>query len=70
MYWVDSMQPEVHYPGPGQSNMGMELMPVYQDEGQGTDQSTVRISPVLVNNLGVRISPVVQGTLAKRIAAV
>jgi Cu(I)/Ag(I) efflux system membrane fusion protein len=74
MYWVDSMQPEVHYPGPGQSSMGMELTPVYQDDSQGTDQSTdqstVRISPVLVNNLGVRMSSVVQGTLAKRIAAV
>jgi Cu(I)/Ag(I) efflux system membrane fusion protein len=69
-YWVDSMEPTIHYPGPGQSRMGMELTPVYPEEGQGTDETTVRISPTLVNNLGVRIVPVVQGTLSKRIEAV
>jgi len=70
MYWVDAMEPTIHYPGPGQSRMGMELTPVYPDEGQATDQNTVRISPTLVNNLGVRISPVTQGNFAKRIEAI
>jgi Cu(I)/Ag(I) efflux system membrane fusion protein len=70
MYWVDSMEPTIHYPGPGQSRMGMELAPVYPKEGQGTDETSVSISPTLVNNLGVRIVPVVQGTLSKRIETV
>lgn len=70
MYWVDSMEPMIHYPGPGKSRMGMELTPVYPEEGQEADQSIVRISPTLVNNLGVRIVPVVQGTLSKRIETV
>lgn len=70
MYWVDTMEPTVHYPGPGKSRMGMELTPVYPDEGQAADQSSVRISPTVVNNLGVRTAPVVQGALARRIEAV
>lgn len=70
LYWVDSMEPEVHYPAPGKSHMGMELVPVYTEKEQPADESTIRISPTLVNNLGVRIVPVVQGTLAKSISAV
>ncbi|HLB43212.1 MAG TPA: efflux RND transporter periplasmic adaptor subunit [Gammaproteobacteria bacterium] len=69
MYWVDTMEPTIHYPGPGKSRMGMELVPVYP-EGQEGDQSGVRISPVVINNLGVRTTSVIQGTLARRIEAV
>lgn len=68
MYWVDTMEPTVHYPGPGKSRMNMELIPVYPDEGG--DQSSVRISPAVINNLGVRTVPVQQGTLARRIETV
>lgn len=69
MYWVDTMEPTIHYPGPGKSRMGMELVPVYP-EAQVGDQSDVRISPVVINNLGVRTTPVIQGTLSRRIEAV
>ena len=69
LYWVDTMEPTVHYPGPGKSRMGMELTPVYPEEGQTADQS-VRISPTVINNLGVRTAQVQQGTLAKRIETV
>lgn len=70
MYWVDTMEPTIHYPNPGKSRMGMELVPVYPDEGQTTDQSTVRISPTVINNLGVRTAPVTQGELARHIETV
>lgn len=70
LYWIDTMEPTVHYPGPGKSRMGMELTPVYPEEGQIPDQSSVRISPTAINNLGVRTALVVQGTLAKRIETV
>lgn len=69
LYWIDSMEPNIHYPGPGQSRMGMELVPVYPDQNQ-EDQSTIRISPATVNNLGIRTAPVVQGTLARKIETV
>jgi len=70
LYWIDTMEPTIHYPGPGLSRMGMELTPVYPDQEQAEDQSTVRISPTIVNNLGVRIIPVQQGALARSIETV
>jgi Cu(I)/Ag(I) efflux system membrane fusion protein len=68
LYWVDSMEPMIHYPAPGKSRMGMELTPVYPDEA--ADQSTVQISPAVVNNLGVRTAVVTQGMLDRRIETV
>ena len=32
LYWVDTMEPSVHYSAPGKSRMGMELVPVYAEE--------------------------------------
>ncbi|HAT1821742.1 TPA: efflux RND transporter periplasmic adaptor subunit [Legionella pneumophila] len=68
MYWIDSMEPTIHYPGPGKSRMGMELTPVYADEHQ--NDTAVHISPALINNLGIRLAPVVQSDLAKTIETV
>ena len=31
LYWVDPMEPDVHYDKPGKSSMGMELKPVYEE---------------------------------------
>lgn len=32
LYWVDPMEPDVHYTAPGKSRMGMELVPVYTEK--------------------------------------
>ncbi|MDA7568629.1 efflux RND transporter periplasmic adaptor subunit [Emcibacteraceae bacterium] len=57
LYWVAPMDANYRRDEPGLSPMGMELVPVYAegaaggpDEGPGT----IRISPDVVNNLGVR----------------
>jgi Cu(I)/Ag(I) efflux system membrane fusion protein len=71
LYWIDAMEPQIHYPGPGKSRMGMEMVPVYPEEGKASDSpGAVRISPAVVNNLGVRIALVSQGTLARNIETV
>jgi Cu(I)/Ag(I) efflux system membrane fusion protein len=71
MYWIDSMEPQIHYPGPGKSRMGMELTPVYPEESMVNDTSgTLRISPTVVNNLGVRTAVVSKGTLSRDIETV
>jgi Cu(I)/Ag(I) efflux system membrane fusion protein len=68
MYWIDTMEPTIHYPGPGNSRMGMTLVPVYADED--TEQSSVKVSSTAINNLSIRTVPVTQGTLSRRIEAV
>ena len=32
LYWIDTMEPDVHYAKPGKSRMGMDLVPVYPKE--------------------------------------
>lgn len=69
LYWIDPMEPTIHYPGPGKSRMNMALVPVYPEQ-QGAQDNTVRISPTVINNLGVRTAPVEQGELPRRIESV
>ena len=52
MYWVAPMDPNYQRDKPGKSPMGMDLIPVYAGEDAGG--STIRISPAVVQNLGVR----------------
>lgn len=65
LYWIDTMEPNVHYPGPGKSHMGMELVPVYADGNKDKSDHSIAISSAVENNLGVRIAPVTQGTLSR-----
>lgn len=56
LYWVAPVDANYTKDKPGKSPMGMDLVPVYDDGGEGPDEgpSTIRISPDVVNNLGVR----------------
>lgn len=70
LYWIDSMEPQIHYPAPGKSRMGMELVPVYPDETTAGEEATIQISPVISNNLGIRTTPVTKKTLARQVDTV
>jgi len=70
-HWVAPMDPNFKSDKPGKSPMGMDLVPVYAESGSGKDApGTVRISPSVVNNLGVRTGPVTQGRLPNNITTV
>ncbi|MCF7519619.1 efflux RND transporter periplasmic adaptor subunit [Pseudoalteromonas sp. L21] len=59
LYWVAPMDSNYRRDEPGLSPMGMELVPVYEEQSSAEDSpGTVRISPAVVNNLGVRTAPV------------
>ncbi len=51
-YWQAPMNPSEIYDKPGKSAMGMDLIPVYED--QVSSGSAVQIDPVTVQNMGVR----------------
>jgi Cu(I)/Ag(I) efflux system membrane fusion protein/cobalt-zinc-cadmium efflux system membrane fusion protein len=54
-YWVAPMDPTYIRDEPGKSPMGMDLVPVYEDDGNGASSgTTVRIDPVVVQNMGIR----------------
>ncbi|RMF45669.1 MAG: biotin/lipoyl-binding protein, partial [Deltaproteobacteria bacterium] len=55
-YWVAPMDPTYIRDEPGKSPMGMDLVPVYEDEATGG--SVISIDPVTIQNMGVRTTKV------------
>lgn len=66
LYWVAPMDPNFRRDQPGKSPMGMDLVPVYADEVG----SEVKVSPAVMQNLGVRTAKAERDTLWRRIDTV
>ena len=56
LYWVAPMDPNYRRDKAGKSPMGMDLIPVYEENetSQNSGPGTITISPDVVNNIGVR----------------
>lgn len=67
-YWRAPMDPSFTSPEPGKSPMGMDLVPVYEDEL--AQEGTVKIDPVTVQNIGVRTAKVELRPIGRRIRTV
>ncbi|MFM4730305.1 efflux RND transporter periplasmic adaptor subunit [Aeromonas salmonicida] len=57
LYWVNPMDPRDKRDGPAKDNMGMDFIPVYEEQKSGSP-GTVTISPEIQQNLGVRLAKV------------
>jgi len=68
-YWVAPMDANYRRDKPGKSPMGMDMVPVYE-EGEATEGNEVRISPAVVNNMGVRVATVKKDILRRKIETV
>ena len=67
-YWVAPMDPSYIRDEPGKSPMGMDLVPVYEEEGEEKEPaSVIRIDPVTIQNMGVRMARVERKPLVKTI---
>ena len=69
LYWVAPMDANFRKDGPGKSPMGMDLVPVYADEQQGSGSEVV-ISPEVIQNLGVRTAEAERSKLWRKISTV
>lgn len=68
LYWRAPMDPSYISSKPGKSPMGMDLVPVYAgEEGFG---ATVKISPIVEQNMGVRTASVTRRDLTRKIRTV
>lgn len=67
-YWQAPMDPTYIRNEPGKSPMGMDLVPVYEDEIQSS--GGIQIDPVTAQNMGVRTEPVVRRSLSRTIRTV
>ncbi|MBD1390982.1 efflux RND transporter periplasmic adaptor subunit [Neiella sp. HB171785] len=71
LYWVAPMDPNYRRDGPGKSPMGMDLVPVYAEQGDQADSpGTIKISPEVENNLAVRTATVERKRLSDTITTV
>lgn len=65
-YWAAPMDPTYIRDEPGTSPMGMDLVPVYEDEVPAAGDA-VSIDPVVVQNMGVRLTEVKRGTVFRHV---
>ncbi|MFQ5481660.1 MAG: efflux RND transporter periplasmic adaptor subunit [Nitrospinaceae bacterium] len=65
-YWRGPMNPNYISDKPGKSPMGMDLIPVYEDEVSGV----VKINPTVVQNIGVKTEVVRKRNLQREIRTV
>jgi Cu(I)/Ag(I) efflux system membrane fusion protein len=71
LYWHDPMVPGVRFDKPGKSPyMDMQLVPVYADEARSSEDSGVRVSANVAQNLGIRLGKVEKATLQTALSAV
>lgn len=69
LYWVAPMDPNYTRDKPGKSPMGMDLVPVYVDD-ETVSLKAIKISPEVINNLGVRTAEVENKSLHQEIKTV
>lgn len=70
LYWQAPMNPTEIYDHPGKSAMGMDLIPVYEDEAGLGSGGVVRINPAVVQNMGVRSAEVQRMDFTRKIRTV
>jgi Cu(I)/Ag(I) efflux system membrane fusion protein/cobalt-zinc-cadmium efflux system membrane fusion protein len=70
-YWVAPMDPTYISDKPGKSLMGMDLVPVYEDEAPGASApGGVSIDSVVVQNMGVRVEPARRQTVFRHVRSI
>ncbi len=67
LYWVSSMDPNYIRQAPGKDAMGMDLVPVYEDEV--ADGSSITVDPSIIQSIGVRYSNIQRGPMTVSIRA-
>ena len=67
-YWVAPMDPTFIRDEPGKSPMGMDLVPVYEDEA--VTGSVISVDPVTSQNMGVRLALATRRDLSRTVRTV
>lgn len=70
LFYRNPMNPSVTSPVPAKDSMGMDYVPVYAESDDGEVTGTVKIDPVVVQNIGVRTAKAKQESISRTIRAV
>ena len=68
LYWTAPMDPTEIYDEPGKSKMGMDLVPVYEDDVAG-GAGLIKIDPIVRQNMNLRVASVEKRDLERVIRA-
>jgi RND family efflux transporter MFP subunit len=69
-YYKSTMMPGEVRQTPGQDSMGMDMVPVYEDEAAVAGSQTIAIDSVTIQNMGIRTATVTRGPLRRTIRTV
>jgi multidrug efflux pump subunit AcrA (membrane-fusion protein)/uncharacterized protein with PIN domain len=69
-YYKSTMMPGEVRQAPGKDTMGMEMVPVYEDEATAAASQIIAIDPVTTQNMGIRTAVVTRGPLRRTIRTV
>ena len=69
-YYKSTMMPGEVRQTPGKDSMGMDMVPVYEDEAAAAQSSQIEIDPVTQQDMGIRTATVKRGPLRRIIRTV
>lgn len=69
-YYKSTMTPGEISQSPGKDSMGMDMVPVYDETGAKTDNTTITVDPVTIQTMGVRVGEVTEGPLKRSVRTV
>ncbi|MBU6400695.1 MAG: efflux RND transporter periplasmic adaptor subunit [Verrucomicrobia bacterium] len=69
-YYKSTMMPGEVRQSPGKDSMGMDLVPVYEQEAAAAQSAAIAIDPVTVQDMGIRTAVVTRGPLRRVVRTV
>lgn len=69
-YYKSTMKPGEVRQTPGKDSMGMDMVPVYEEEAMAAESSAIEIDPATTQNMGIRTATVTRGPLRRAIRTV
>ena len=69
-YYKSTMMPGEVRQTPGKDSMGMDMVPVYEDEAAAAESQAIAIDPVTMQDMGIRTDTVKRGPLRRIVRTV
>jgi Cu(I)/Ag(I) efflux system membrane fusion protein len=69
-YYKSTMMPGEVRQTPGKDSMGMDMVPVYEDQAAASESQSIAIDPVTIQNMDIRTAAVIRGPLRRTVRTV
>jgi multidrug efflux pump subunit AcrA (membrane-fusion protein) len=69
-YYKSTMMPGEVRQTPGKDSMGMDMVPVYEDQAVASESQSIAIDPVTIQNMDIRTAAVIRGPLRRTVRTV